>query len=247
MRIERAADRASKPAPPANFTGVVYRDEVAAGAPPSRLRASVVSFAPGARRAWHAHPVGQTLCCPSGVGRAQREGERVEALRRGDTVPIPPGVRHRHGAAPDRIFAHPAMPENGPNGGGTEWFEPAAEADDAAPPAVPSWSRRSRWGRPIAVRRSGNTRVLGPARRPHVHARPRRRRRHRHRRLAQHAARPGGGPCAPSGRTSAPSPAPARSRWIGAPGRIPLPTSPAPEVVGAMPMARGRRERRRRR
>jgi len=135
MKIVRASDRATKPAPSANFTGVVYQDEVVTGASPSRLRASVVSFTPGARTAWHAHPVGQTLYCLSGVGRVQREGEPVRALYPGDTVLIPPGVRHWHGAAPDRIFAHLAMSENGPNGEGTEWFEPVAEADYTAPPA----------------------------------------------------------------------------------------------------------------
>src|SRR5690349_16897339 len=74
MRIVRAAERATKPAPAANFTGTVFQDEVVVGVPPSRLRASVVSFTPGARTAWHAHPVGQTLYCLSGVGRVQREG-----------------------------------------------------------------------------------------------------------------------------------------------------------------------------
>ncbi|MDN3564902.1 cupin domain-containing protein [Paeniroseomonas aquatica] len=137
MQIVRAADRPTRPAPAANFTGTVYQDEVVTGTLPSRLRASVVSFTPGARTAWHRHPVGQTLYCLSGVGRVQREGEPVRALHPGDTVLIPPGVRHWHGAAPDRIFAHLAMSENGPGGEGTEWLEAVAEADyAAAPPAA---------------------------------------------------------------------------------------------------------------
>jgi quercetin dioxygenase-like cupin family protein len=134
MKIVRAADRATKSAPAANFTGVVFQDEVVVGVPPSRLRASVVSFTPGARTAWHAHPVGQTLYCLSGVGRVQREGEPVRALHPGDTVLIPPDVRHWHGAAPDRLFAHLAISENGPNGEGTAWFELVAETDYAATP-----------------------------------------------------------------------------------------------------------------
>lgn len=136
MKVVRAADRATKPAPGANFTGTVYQDEVVTGIAPSRLRASVVSFTPGARTAWHRHPVGQTLYCLSGIGRVQREGKAVQALHPGDTVLIPPGVRHWHGAAPDRIFAHLAMSENGPGGEGTEWLEPVAEADYAAAPAA---------------------------------------------------------------------------------------------------------------
>jgi quercetin dioxygenase-like cupin family protein len=135
MKIVRAADRATKPAPASNFTRVVFQDEVVAGVPPSRLRASVVSFTPGARTAWHAHPVGQTLYCLSGIGRVQREGEPVQALHPGDTVLIPPDLRHWHGAAPDRLFAHLAISENGENGEGTAWFEPVAEADYAARPA----------------------------------------------------------------------------------------------------------------
>ena len=135
MRIVRAAERATKPAPVANFTGTVFQDEVVAGVPPSRLRASVVSFTPGARTAWHAHPVGQTLYCRSGAGRVQREGEPVRALHPGDTVVIPPDVRHWHGAAPDRLFAHLAISENGPNGESTAWFEPLSDKDDTATPA----------------------------------------------------------------------------------------------------------------
>lgn len=134
MKVVRAAARATKQAPAANFTGTVWQDEVVVGEAPSRLRGSVVSFTPGARTNWHAHPVGQTLYCLSGVGRVQREGEAVQALHPGDTVLIPPGVRHWHGAAPDRLFAHLALSENGPNGEGTDWFEPVSEADYRAAP-----------------------------------------------------------------------------------------------------------------
>jgi quercetin dioxygenase-like cupin family protein len=135
MKVVRAAARATRQAPAANFTGVVYQDEVVVGEAPSRLRGSVVSFTPGGRTHWHAHPVGQTLYCLSGVGRVQREGEPVQALHPGDTVLIPPGVRHWHGAAPDRIFAHLAISENGPKGEGTDWFEAVSEADYRASPA----------------------------------------------------------------------------------------------------------------
>lgn len=135
MTVVRASARPTKQAPASNFTGVVYQDEVLSVKPPSRMRASVVTFTPGARTAWHAHPVGQTLYCLSGVGRYQREGEPVQELRPGDTVLIPPNVRHWHGAAPDRIFSHLAMSENNDKGEGTAWFEHVSDEDYAKPPA----------------------------------------------------------------------------------------------------------------
>jgi quercetin dioxygenase-like cupin family protein len=95
----------------------------------------VVSFTPGARTAWHTHPVGQTLYCLSGAGRVQREGEPVQELHPGDTVVIPPDVRHWHGAAPDRLFAHLAMSEITETGAGTEWLEKVSDADYMKPPA----------------------------------------------------------------------------------------------------------------
>jgi quercetin dioxygenase-like cupin family protein len=136
MKIIRAAERPTKAAPAANFTGVVMQDEVVTGTLPSRLRASVVSFTPGGRTHWHSHPVGQTLYCLSGVGRVQREGEPLMALHPGDTVVIPPQVRHWHGAAPDRLFSHLAISENGPNGEGTAWLDAVSETDYTAPAAA---------------------------------------------------------------------------------------------------------------
>ncbi len=111
MKILRASARKTNRAPESNFTGTVFSDEVVAGAAPSRMRASVVSFTPGARTARHSHPVGQTLFCLSGSGRVQREGEPVREIQPGDTAIIPPDVRHWHGAAPDKLFSHLAMSE----------------------------------------------------------------------------------------------------------------------------------------
>ncbi|MBN8902757.1 MAG: cupin [Rhodospirillales bacterium 69-11] len=135
LRVIRAGARPTKRAPAANFTGTVFSDEVVTGSTPSRMRASVVSFTPGARTFWHSHPVGQTLYCLSGAGRVQKEGEPVQELRPGDVVVIPPDVRHWHGAAPDRLFAHLAMSELNDRGEGTAWFEPVSDADYAARPA----------------------------------------------------------------------------------------------------------------
>mgnify|MGYP000571935258 CR=1 FL=1 len=94
MDIKRANARPTKLAAEANFTGQVWQDPVMVGKPPSRMRATNVSFTPGARTAWHAHPVGQTLYCVTGVGRVQLEGERVQELHPGDTAVIPPNTRH---------------------------------------------------------------------------------------------------------------------------------------------------------
>ena len=134
MKVIRSAHRKTKVSPAANFTGTVLADEVVVGEAPSRMRATVVTFTPGARTAWHSHPVGQTLFCLSGAGRVQREGEQVQEIRAGDTVIIPPNVRHWHGAAPGKLFSHLAMSELNDKGEGTSWFEHVTDADYAAQP-----------------------------------------------------------------------------------------------------------------
>ena len=135
MAVLRASSRKTNVQPATNFTGVVFSDEIVAGKAPSRMRASVVSFTPGGRTAWHSHPVGQTLYCLSGAGRIQFEGEQVQEIRAGDTVIIPPNTRHWHGAAPDKLFAHLAMSEQTDQGEGTAWFEHVSDTDYTAPVA----------------------------------------------------------------------------------------------------------------
>ena len=135
MTVLRASNRPTKRQPASNFTGEVFSDEIVTGKTPSRMRASVVSFTPGARTAWHSHPVGQTLYCLSGAGRVQFEGQQVQELRPGDTVMIPPNTRHWHGAAPDKLFAHLAMSELSDTGEGTAWFEQVSDADYTKAPA----------------------------------------------------------------------------------------------------------------
>jgi quercetin dioxygenase-like cupin family protein len=136
MTVVRASARPTKQGAAANFTGVVWQDEVVVGKAPSRMRATVVSFTPGARTAWHAHPVGQVLYCLSGIGRiCIGKGSRPQALHPGDTVMIPPDTLHWHGAAPDRLFAHLAMSETGEGGAGTSWGEQVSEAEYRSPPA----------------------------------------------------------------------------------------------------------------
>ncbi len=135
MDIKRAADRPTKLGAEENFTGQVWQDPVIVGTAPSRMRATNVSFAPGARTAWHAHPVGQTLYCVTGIGRVQLEGDQVQELHPGDTAVIPPNTRHWHGAASDRLFIHLAMSEINDKGEGTQWFEMVSDEDYLKTPA----------------------------------------------------------------------------------------------------------------
>lgn len=128
-RVVRAAERPTKQGAAANFSGTVFQDEVVVGQNPSRMRATVVSFTPGARTGWHSHPVGQTLYCLSGIGRICFEGEAPQILHPGDTVLIPPDTRHWHGAAPDRLFSHLAMSETSEAGGGTAWGQHVSDAE----------------------------------------------------------------------------------------------------------------------
>ena len=99
--VIRAAERTTRRGAAETFTGVVFQDPVITAHPPSRLGGSVVTFTPGARTAWHSHPVGQTLFCLSGVGRICFKGERPQVLNPGDTVNIPPDTPHWHGAGPN--------------------------------------------------------------------------------------------------------------------------------------------------
>ncbi len=110
------------------FTGDVWLDVIARGEPPARVRVSAVHFAPGARTAWHAHAVGQTLHVLEGVGFVQARGEPSVELHPGDTVWAPPGEWHWHGAAPDRFMAHLAIWEAPDQGTESDWGELIDEA-----------------------------------------------------------------------------------------------------------------------
>ncbi len=134
MQIMRAADRPSRPASPDYFTGRVWQDPVIDAPEPARIMALRVAFEPGARTHWHTHPLGQTLHVLSGVGRIQCEGGPVKAIFPGDTVWIPPGVVHWHGASPDHAMIHLAMQEREGDVAVT-WLEAVSEADYAKTPA----------------------------------------------------------------------------------------------------------------
>ena len=89
-----------------SFTGTVWQDPIIEAPPPARIRASRVTFEPGARTAWHTHPLGQTLHVLSGAGRVQTWGGPIREITPGDTVWIPPGEKHWHGAGPTTAMVH---------------------------------------------------------------------------------------------------------------------------------------------
>lgn len=103
------------------FTGDVYVDAVATPTGPSRAGAVIVHFTPGARTAWHTHPLGQTIYITEGVGRCQRRGGPIEEIRPGDRVFFEPDEDHWHGAAPDRFMVHLAIQEADDSGSPVTW------------------------------------------------------------------------------------------------------------------------------
>jgi quercetin dioxygenase-like cupin family protein len=118
---------------PEYFTGPVLMQPVIEAPAPSRVRSVVLSFQPGARTAWHTHPLGQTLYILTGEGLAQSDGGPVRRLSAGDTVWFAPGERHWHGASPDAAMSHLAIQELH-DGRTVDWLEPVAEADYVAAP-----------------------------------------------------------------------------------------------------------------
>jgi quercetin dioxygenase-like cupin family protein len=125
-------------APAETFTGDAWYDVIARGERPSRVRVNVVRFAPGARNAWHAHAVGQTLHVTEGVGRIQARGGEVIEIHAGDTIHTAPGEWHWHGAAPDSFMTHLAIWEAPPEGPESEWGERVTDAEYLAQAREPT-------------------------------------------------------------------------------------------------------------
>ena len=134
MTVRILPKPATTKAPADTFTGDAWFDLIARGEAPSRLRASLVHFAPGARNAWHAHAVGQTLHVMQGIGLAQARGGDVFEVRPGDTIHTPPGEWHWHGAAPDHYMTHLTMYEASDDGSETQWGELVTDAEYARGP-----------------------------------------------------------------------------------------------------------------
>jgi quercetin dioxygenase-like cupin family protein len=120
--VTRAGSQPSTAGSPDNFTGSVRVDDRFSGTAPARIGGATVTFEPGARTAWHSHPLGQTLIVTAGVGRVQHWGGPVQEIRPGDTVWIPPGVKHWHGASATVGMSHIAFSE-ALDGKTVEWME----------------------------------------------------------------------------------------------------------------------------
>ncbi len=130
MEIKRAGSQPSRPGPADWFTGAVRLDPLFASAAPARAAGAAVTFEPGARTAWHTHPLGQTLIVTAGAGRAQRWGGPVEEIRPGDVVWFPPGEKHWHGAAPTTAMTHIAIQE-ALDGKTVDWLEKVSDGQYA--------------------------------------------------------------------------------------------------------------------
>ena len=128
MDIKRSGSQASSKGSPEYFTGTVRIDPVFSPPDPARVAMALVTFEPGARTAWHTHPLGQTLIVAAGCGRAQQEGGPIEEIRPGDVVFFPPGEKHWHGASPTTAMSHYAVQEK-LNGSPVDWMEPVSDAD----------------------------------------------------------------------------------------------------------------------
>jgi quercetin dioxygenase-like cupin family protein len=118
------------------FTGAVYLDTVASPKEPSRLQAVSVHFTPGARTAWHTHPVGQTIYVTEGIGLTQRRGGPIEVIRPGDRVFFEQDEDHWHGAAPNRFMTHLAMFEVDDEGNSATWGEHVTDEEYNAAPST---------------------------------------------------------------------------------------------------------------
>jgi quercetin dioxygenase-like cupin family protein len=122
MEIIRNGSQTPVKGPDAYFTGDVTLEWQFARADPARLAGALVSFSPGARTAWHSHPLGQTLIVTAGVGWTQCEGEPIVEIRAGDIIWCPPGHKHWHGATPTTAMSHIALQE-ALDGKVVEWME----------------------------------------------------------------------------------------------------------------------------
>ena len=126
MEIKKSGSQASGEGPAEWFTGTVRIDPLFQAPEPARVVAASVSFEPGARTAWHTHPLGQTLIVTAGCGLAQRSGGPAETIRPGDVIWFSPGEKHWHGAAPSTAMTHIAIQER-LDGKAVEWLEKVSD------------------------------------------------------------------------------------------------------------------------
>ncbi len=133
MQIKRSGSQPSGKGPSDWFTGTVRIDPLFAVTPPARGGGNAVTFEPGARTAWHTHPLGQILIVTAGCGRAQRHGGLVEEIRPGDVVLFEPGEKHWHGASPTTAMTHIAIQE-ALDGKAVDWMEQVSDEQYGAKP-----------------------------------------------------------------------------------------------------------------
>ena len=134
MEIRRSGTQPSNRGPAEYFTGAVRLDPLHQAADPARVASASVTFEPGARTAWHTHPLGQTLIVLAGAGLTQRWGGPIERIRPGDVVWIPPGEKHWHGATPTTGMTHIAIQER-LDGRTVDWMEPVSDEQYRGEPA----------------------------------------------------------------------------------------------------------------
>ena len=127
MKIERIRARPSDTGSTDYFTGKVRIDPLMSAPDPARVACARVTFEPGARTAWHTHPLGQTLIVTDGCGWAQRDGGPIEEIRPGDVIWFAPGEKHWHGAAPSTAMTHIAIQER-LDGKAVDWLEQVGDA-----------------------------------------------------------------------------------------------------------------------
>ena len=126
MDIKRSGSQPSGKGPAEWFTGTVRIDRLFQAPDPARVAVASVTFEPGARTAWHTHPLGQTLIVTAGAGRAQRWGGPIEEIRPGDVIWFPPGEKHWHGASPTTAMMHIAIQEQ-LDGRAVDWMEQVSD------------------------------------------------------------------------------------------------------------------------
>ena len=127
MDITRSGAQPSAKGPADWFTGTVRVDPLFGPPEPARVSGALVTFEPGARTAWHTHPLGQTLIVTTGLGWVQTDGGPIEEIRPGDVVWFAPGEKHWHGASPTTAMSHVAVQEK-LNGKNVDWMEKVSDA-----------------------------------------------------------------------------------------------------------------------
>ena len=128
MDIKRSGSQPSGKGDPEHFTGSVRIDPLFQAPEPARVVGAAVTFEPGARTAWHSHPLGQTLVVMAGCGRVQRWHDSIVEIRPGDVIWAPPGEKHWHGAAPTTAVTHMAIQEH-LDGKTADWMEKVSDEE----------------------------------------------------------------------------------------------------------------------